>query len=120
MQDTPNTDAPRASRRERLEAHKERVHARRVELQEQLAERKAAFADAEAPVSIEAQVATAVNQGWRVESLTTTQAVLVKGKRPNHLLHLLLTVFTAGLWLPGWIVVAVASGEKRRVITVSA
>lgn len=27
-------------------------------------------------------------------------------KKPNHVLHFLLTVVTGGLWLPVWIVVA--------------
>lgn len=30
-------------------------------------------------------------------------------KQTNHILHLLLTVFTAGLWLPVWIIVAIAN-----------
>lgn len=29
-------------------------------------------------------------------------------KRVNHLLHLFLTIITAGLWLPVWIVLAIA------------
>jgi hypothetical protein len=38
------------------------------------------------------------------EALTTNQ----------HILHLLLSVFTAGLWIPVWIIRAV-QGNKRRV-----
>lgn len=30
------------------------------------------------------------------------------GKRVNHLLHLILTLLTAGLWLPVWIIIAMA------------
>ena len=29
-------------------------------------------------------------------------------KRVNHLLHLVLTLITAGLWLPVWIILALA------------
>ena len=34
---------------------------------------------------------------------------------PNHVLHLLLTIFTCGLWLPVWIIVTIASaaGDGR-------
>jgi hypothetical protein len=55
-------------------------------------------------------------QGWRVESQTDTQAVIVKGHRPNHLLHLILTVLTAGLWGIVWVIVAITGGEKRMML----
>lgn len=64
------------------------------------------------------QVAAQVAHGWRVESQTDTMAVLVKGKRCNHVLHLLLSVFTLGFWIPVWIFLAVVSGEKRKTLTV--
>lgn len=32
-------------------------------------------------------------------------------QKPNHLLHLLLTVFTAGLWLIVWIIIAAGKGS---------
>lgn len=67
-------------------------------------------------MSLEAQVAQHVGEGWRVESQSARQAVMVKGKRPNHLLHLILSVLTLGLWLIVWLVVALAAGEKRRVL----
>lgn len=31
-----------------------------------------------------------------------------RGKRVNHALHLILTIFTMGLWLPVWLIVAIA------------
>jgi hypothetical protein len=31
-------------------------------------------------------------------------------RQPNHILHLLLAVFTLGLWLPVWLFIAIASG----------
>ena len=37
------------------------------------------------------------SRGWRVESRTRRQTILIWGDRPNHILHLLLTVFTVGL-----------------------
>ena len=30
------------------------------------------------------------------------------GRRVNHVLHLVLTILTAGLWLPIWIILAIA------------
>jgi hypothetical protein len=63
-------------------------------------------------------VAGRVATGYRVESQTDMQAVLVKGKKPNHILHLILTLVTAGLWLLVWIPLAIFGGEKRTVLTV--
>ena len=63
-------------------------------------------------------VSNAVRHGWRVESQTDYQAVLVKGNRTNHVLHLILTIVTLGLWAIVWILVAVLGGEKRRIIAV--
>ena len=58
-------------------------------------------------------IANAVTLGWRVESQTTTQAVLVKGKPINHGIHVFLDVITGGLWLlvhiPIWLM------NKRQV-----
>ena len=43
---------------------------------------------------------------------------MVKGRRPNHLLHVILSVITAGLWIIVWILIAVGGGEKRQILTV--
>ena len=56
--------------------------------------------------------------GWRVESQTEYQAVMVKGHRTNNVLHLILTIVTVGLWAIVWILVAVLGGEKRAVVAV--
>jgi hypothetical protein len=63
-------------------------------------------------------VHTQVAQGARVESQGDYQAVLVRGHRPNHVLHLILTLVTFSLWAIVWIAVALFSGEKRMAITV--
>ncbi len=31
----------------------------------------------------------------------------------NHILHLLLSVFTLGLWIPVWILLALTGGEEQ-------
>ncbi len=56
---------------------------------------------------------------WRVESQTEIQAVLVRGHRPNHVLHLILTIITAGIWGLVWIALAIFGGEKRKTITIA-
>ena len=69
-----------------------------------------------APASHDDQVAKLLRSGYHVEIQTAELTQLVRGHRVNHILHLLLTVFTAGLWLPVWLLVALVSGEKRKVI----
>ena len=56
---------------------------------------------------------TQVVQGARVESQGDYQAVLARGHRPNHLLHLVLTIVTLGLWVFVWLGVIAFGGEKR-------
>ncbi len=34
------------------------------------------------------------------------------------MLHLLLTIFTLGLWLIPWLVLGVAGGVKRKMVTI--
>ena len=57
---------------------------------------------------------------WRVESQTDYSAVLVKGKPVNHVLHLILSVISLGIWLVVWIIMAISGGEKRFMLTVDA
>ena len=54
----------------------------------------------------------------RIESLTDYSAVVVQGQKVNHVLHLLISVFLCGLWLPIWLVLAMTGGEKRTVLAV--
>lgn len=42
-------------------------------------------------------------QGGRVIAADQVSAVILKVNPVNHILHLLLAVFTCGLWLPVWI-----------------
>jgi hypothetical protein len=63
-------------------------------------------------------VQSAIATGGRLQSQTSYTAVIVKGQQVNHVLHLILTVLTAGLWAIVWIIVAATGGEKRQMITV--
>ncbi len=56
--------------------------------------------------------------GWRVESQTDVNAILAKGKRTSHGLHLVLSILTAGIWLLVWPVVWYLNREKRLVLNV--
>jgi hypothetical protein len=66
---------------------------------------------------LDAAVASHVQVGWAVESRSPTMAVMVShAASPNHVLHLLLSLVTCGLWLVVWLLVAVtSSGRTRRV-----
>lgn len=63
-------------------------------------------------------VASQITQGRRVETQTDFQAVMLQGKPPNHILHLLLTVITLGFWAIVWIAMVLLGGEKRELIQV--
>jgi hypothetical protein len=54
-----------------------------------------------------------VANGYRVELQDDFSAVLLYGKRPNHILHLLLSIVTLGFWLIIWILIAMTSKESR-------
>lgn len=72
-------------------------------------ERKAALAR-----TITNQVAA----GWRVESQSDYQAVLLKGRHVRHVLHLVLTILTVGLWAIVWITMWAIYHERRQIAEV--
>lgn len=57
-------------------------------------------------------------KGYRVESQADFSAIMVKGHRVNHVLHLLLSIVTLGAWLIVWFFIACFGGERRHAITV--
>jgi hypothetical protein len=63
-------------------------------------------------------VAQQVRSGWRLQADSQFQAVLVKGRRPNHKLHLTLTIGTCGLWGIVWLAIWIFGGEQREVLVV--
>jgi hypothetical protein len=63
-------------------------------------------------------VANVSAQGYRVESQGDFQAVIIRGKRINHAVHIILSVLTAGLWLIVYGVVAATGGEKFEITQV--
>lgn len=57
---------------------------------------------------------------WRVESQSDYNAVVIKGKRTNHVLHLILSLVTFGFWLPVWLILAIMNQEQKHLLTVDA
>jgi hypothetical protein len=82
---------------------------RRAEVDQQLRERyNAAPRTAEGGVTprqrlAESYVRRAEAAAWQREPLATNQ----------HILHLLVTVFTFGLWAPVWIILAIRGNRRR-------
>jgi hypothetical protein len=67
---------------------------------------------------LDAALARLGAQGWRIENRSDFQATIAKGHRPNHILHLILSIVTAGLWLIVWLLIVIFGGEKRKLVTV--
>lgn len=59
-----------------------------------------------------------IGTGHRIESQGDFYVVMVRGSGPNHVLHLLLTVFTLGLWLPVWVILGITQQPHRIVLSV--
>ena len=68
--------------------------------------------------TVDERVAVLVANGYSVQSRSATQVILVRGRRPNHILHLLLTVFTIGSWGIVWIILTVTNRPQTKVITI--
>ena len=64
---------------------------------------------------IEGEVPTL--KGGRVPYSDQEVAVMLsKKKKTNHILHLLLSIITAGIWIIVWILVAASNGSENRAI----
>ena len=77
--------------------------------QKTLEERKAILAQ---------QIQFAVGKGGRIDSQTDSMFVVVYGKPVNHILHLILTIVTFGTWGIVWLILIIAGGEKRQMISI--
>jgi hypothetical protein len=75
----------------------------------------------ERKAALEVVLASELSTGKsRIESKSDFTAVLVSGKKVNHVLHLILTLLTAGLWLFVWLVIVITNSGGRKVISVDA
>ncbi len=54
----------------------------------------------------------------RLESQSDLSAVIVTGRPVNHILHLLLTLVTVGIWLIPWAIMHNFAGESRELIAI--
>lgn len=71
----------------------------------------------EAPADrLDAEVARYIAQGYRLDYVHGNTAVITMGKPVNHVLHLILTIVTLGLWGVVWLILALTGGEKRRLL----
>lgn len=60
---------------------------------------------------------TTTNKRGRVPYTDQEVAVLLsKKKKTNHVLHLLLSIITAGIWLIIWLIVAASNGSENKKI----
>lgn len=66
------------------------------------------------------EVGNQARAGWRVQSQTDYQAVLAKGKRTSHGLHIFLSIITIGFWIPVWILMTVLNRDRQKVVEVDA
>lgn len=65
-------------------------------------------------------VSRRIASGWRVESRSESQVVLVRGQPVNHVLHAFLTVFSCLAWGVVWAGVALVNRVERVALTVDA
>ena len=63
-------------------------------------------------------IATEVSKGWRVESQSTIQGVLAKGKAINHTLQIFLSVITGGVWLLVYIPTFIINRRQTKIVRV--
>lgn len=79
------------------------------------------ISDAERQQILQNRLAQLLASGHgRIESMTPYAATLISGQKVNHILHLLISVFTFGVWLPVWFYISLSGGENRHVIAVDA
>ena len=63
-------------------------------------------------------ISTEVSKGWRVESQSQIQAVLVKGKPINNTLHIVFSVITLGGWLLIYVPILLVNRRQAKIIRV--
>lgn len=64
-------------------------------------------------------VSAEMAQGAQILEMNQTSALLVKASPVNHVLHLLLTAFTCGVWAFVWLLVSATAQPRRFRMTVN-
>ncbi|MCM0622183.1 DUF2510 domain-containing protein [Nocardioides bruguierae] len=80
--------------------------------------RQAASAQPNPEAALQMAAARIVQRGGRIESQSPNLIVVVTGRPISHVLHLLLSLLTCGLWLPVWLALAVIYGERRTMLSI--
>lgn len=73
----------------------------------------------DAHAALDRAVANELASGAELESQAGTNAVLLKGKKVNHVLHAILSLITAGFWLIVWLLLVLTNRRKRIVLSVN-
>lgn len=73
--------------------------------------------DTERKSILDKQIIFYASLGWRLDTQTDFAAVFSSGKRLNHILHLILSLVTFGIWIIFWIVMGLTN--KIVITTVS-
>jgi hypothetical protein len=112
-----STDAPMVS--EDRDAMTERMEARRTSSSEATPVTGGLSKSAdERKTILDRILADRGAHGWWIETRSDFQGTIATGNRINHILHLFLTIITAGIWAIVWICLAIFGGIKRHIITI--
>lgn len=76
------------------------------------------ISDSEKAGKLAQAIATEVSKGWRVESQSQIQGVLVKGKNVNHTLQIFISLITLGFWLFIYIPTAIVNRRQTKIIRI--
>lgn len=76
------------------------------------------FSEKERAELLDRALMTMASQGKRIETRLPTSAVVVTGKPVNNVLHLLLSIFLCGFWVPIWLLLGAFTGERRETVSV--
>lgn len=74
--------------------------------------------DEERKAILEKRIIDETRTGWHVRHQSSYFVALVRGKKPNHILHLLLSLITFGIWLPVWLILGLTMEEKIQTIEI--
>ncbi len=74
--------------------------------------------DPEKKAILEKRIVFEVARGARLTYKGEFEAVFEIGKRPNHILHLLLSIVTVGIWLLVWLIISMGSGVQSYKISI--
>lgn len=94
------------------------VEVEQVEASSETEPKQQELSEREQQEILDKEVNRLVLAGCRVESRSESEVVLLKGERPNHLLHLILTILSFGLWAPVWAYLSWSRGVRRGALSI--